>query len=338
MEKIKFAVIGVGRLGTCHAENLVHRIPNAELVTICDIRLDHAKETAERLGVEKVYESYDKMLAEMDIDAVVVTTPPAVHRECILAACKAKKHIFCEKPIGVTDEDLDLIDAAVAENADKVLQVGFMRRFDRSYADAKARVDRGEIGKVIKVRSISRDPSAQMDDFIKLGPTLGGMFYDMSVHDLDLVRWFAGSEIESMYAIGGIYEFEDFASFNDIDNCAMLMRFKNGVMGEVEGSKNASCGYDVWMEIVGTKGTLLINSATTTFVTQKDEHGIRNECSPWFRERFAEAYQQEVKVFIDTVLTGGETAMSAYDARKVVEMATLATKSYELGTVVYNEK
>lgn len=338
MEKLKFAVIGVGRLGTVHAENLVYRIPNAELVAICDIRYEHARETAERLGVKNFFASYEDMLNEMEIDAVVVTTPPAVHRECILAACKAKKHIFCEKPIGVTDEDLDQIDLAVASNSDKVLQVGFMRRFDRSYAEAKARVDRGDIGKVIKVRSISRDPSCQIPDFIKLGPTLGGMFYDMSVHDLDLVRWFAGSEVESMYAIGGIYEFADFASFNDIDNCSILMKFKNGVMGEVEGSKNSSCGYDVWMEIVGTKATLLINSATTTFVTQKDEYGMRNECSPWFRERFAEAYEHEVKVFIDTVLTGGKSAMPAADARRVVEMATMATKSYNEGKIVYNDK
>ena len=119
----------------------------------------------------------------------------------------------------------------------------------------------------------------------------------MSVHDLDLVRWFAGSEVESMYAIGGIYEFEEFASFNDIDNCSILIKFKNGVMAEVEGSKNASCGYDVWMEIVGTKGTLLVNTATTSFVTRKDEYGIRSECAPWFRERFKDAYVRELEVF-----------------------------------------
>jgi len=338
MEKIKFAVIGVGRLGTVHAENLVYRMPNAELVAICDIDSPHAGKTAERLGVEHVFASYDDMLANVDIDAVVVATPPAVHRECILAACAAKKHIFCEKPIGVTDEDLDLIDKAVAENAGKVLQVGFMRRFDRSYADAKARVDRGDLGRIIKIRSISRDPSAQISDFIKLGPTLGGMFYDMSVHDLDLVRWFADSEVESLYAIGGIYEFKDFAAFNDIDNCSILIKFKNGTMAEVEGSKNASCGYDVWMEIVGTKATLLINSATTSFVTQKDEHGIRKECSPWFYDRFAEAYERELHVFIETVFKGGESAMPAADARRVVEMATLATRSYQTGTVVFNEK
>ncbi len=337
MEKLKIAVIGVSRLGTVHAENIALRIPNAELVALCDIKYENALKAGERLGVKNVYDSYEKMLEETDTEAVLIATPPAVHRECILAACAAKKHIFCEKPIGVTDEDLDLIDEAVVKNEGKVLQVGFVRRFDRSYAEAKARVDRGDIGKVIKVRSISRDPSSQINDFIKLGPTLGGMFYDMSVHDLDLVRWFAGSEVESLYAIGGIYEFEEFANFNDIDNCSILMKFKNGVMAEVEGSKNASCGYDVWMEIVGTKGTLLINSATTTSVTQKDQYGIRTECSPWFFERFEDAYKREVEVFVDTVLSGGESKMSAYDARKVVKMATMATKSYEQGTVVFND-
>jgi len=338
MKKVKVGIVGLGRLGSAHARNIAFKIPNAELTAACSVVERERDFACKELGVQYVYDDYETMVNEADIDAVVIATPPSLHREGILIACKAGKHIFCEKPIGVTDEDLDLIDAVVAQNKGKVLQVGFVRRFDRSYADAKARVDRGEIGKVIKVRSISRDPSAQAEDFIKLGPTLGGMFYDMSVHDLDLVRWFAGSEIESMYALGGIYEFEEFASFNDIDNCAMLMRFKNGVMGEVEGSKNASCGYDVWMEIVGTKGTLLVNTATTSFVTQKDEYGIRNECSPWFRERFEEAYENEVKVFIDTIQSGGESKMSAFDARQVAKMATMAVESYEKGTVIYSEK
>ena len=128
LEKVKIAIIGVNRLGLQHAENITYRIPNAELSALCDLKFDHVKEVGRNLGVDKVFDSYEKMLTEIETDAVLIATPPAVHRECILAACEAKKHIFCEKPIGVTDEDLDLIDEAVAKNSGKVLQVGFVAK------------------------------------------------------------------------------------------------------------------------------------------------------------------------------------------------------------------
>ena len=157
----------------------------------------------------------------------------------------------------------------------------------------------------------------------------------MSVHDFDLVRWFAQGEVESVYAIGGIYEFTEFEAFNDIDNCSVLMKFDNGVMAEVEGSKQGVCGYDVWMEIVGTKGTLFINPGTTSFVTRKDEYGMRNECQPWFRERFEEAYMREVAAFVDKALAREASGVDTGDARKAVEMAFMAQKSYDDKQIVY---
>ena len=159
----------------------------------------------------------------------------------------------------------------------------------------------------------------------------------MSVHDFDLVRWFAGAEVKSMYAIGGIYEFTEFEAFNDIDNCSVLMQFENGVMAEVEGSKQGACGYDVWMEIVGTKGTLMINPGTTSFVTQKDEYGMRNQCQPWFRERFKEAYLKEMEAFVDAALEERPSVVDTTDARKVVEMAFMAQSSYDNGKIVDSE-
>lgn len=337
MEKLKIAVIGVGRLGLQHAKNVAHRISNTELVAICDIRLDYANSVADSLGVKKVFADYEKMLETPEIDAVLIANIPQEHCACIQAACAAKKHIYCEKPTGMSIEELDLIDEAIAGNPGKVVQVGFVRRFDRSYKDAMQRVKHGDIGKVIKVRSVSRDPSCQKDDFIRLGPTLGGMFFDMSVHDLDIVRWFAGSEVESVYAIGGIYEFTEFANFDDIDNCSVMLKFKNGVMAQVECSKNASCGYDVWVEVVGTKGSIMINPGTTSFVTQKDEYGLRNTCQPWFRERFEEAYEREVFDFANAALKGGKSLMDATDARRAVEMAYMSKKSFDDGIVVYNK-
>lgn len=191
MEKLKVGSIGVGRLGYQHAENVAYRIPNAELIAVCDINKERAKEVAKQLGAKEFYSDYKEMLEKSDIDAVLITNTSSEHCACIKAACKAKKHIYCEKPTGLTIAELDEIDRAVEENKGKTIQVGFMRRFDRSYEDAKRRVENGEIGRIIKIRSISRDPACQREDYVRFGPGAGGMFFDMSVHDFDLVRWFA---------------------------------------------------------------------------------------------------------------------------------------------------
>ncbi len=131
MKKLKFGIIGIGRLGGVHAENLASRIAGTEVVAICDINLQRAQEAAEKLGVEKTYANYNDMFKEVEMDAVVIATPPDVHCECIVAACAAKVHIFCEKPVGVTQQDLAEIKKAQSENGEKIIQIGFMRRFDK---------------------------------------------------------------------------------------------------------------------------------------------------------------------------------------------------------------
>lgn len=334
MKKLRCAAIGVGRLGYLHAENVAFKIPNAVLTTVCDINAEQAERVAKQLGAEKFCTDYREVMNDPDIDAVLIMNTSSEHCKTIQAACKAKKHIYCEKPTGITVEELDAIDAAVAENRHKTIQVGFMRRFDRSYQAAKEKVDRGEIGKLIKLRSITRDPANQKSVYIRYGAGSGGLFFDQCVHDFDLVRWFADSEVESVYSLGGVYGIEEFKQFNDVDNCSVLMRFQNGVMAEVEGSKQGVCGYDVWMEIVGTKGTLLVNPGTTSFVTQKDEYGMRNECQPWFRERFEEAYLRELQAFVDDALAGKHSQVDTTDARRVVEIAQYAKDSYEQGCIV----
>ena len=336
MEKLRIASIGVGRMGICHAETVALRVPDAELVTVCDLNEELARSTAQRLGARKYTTDYHDVMNDEEIDAVFITNTSAAHCECIKAACAAKKHIFCEKPPGLTFDELDEIDEAVASNKGKVIQVAFLRRFDKSMMDAKARVDRGEIGDVIKVKSVTRDPGKHREFFDRFLPGSGGIFFDLNVHDFDLARWFANSEVEKVFAIGGVYSFEEFKDFNDLDADAVMLQFQNGVMAEIEGNRLATCGYDVWLEVVGTKGSITVNTGINSFVTVKDEYGMRNECCPWYWERFGDAYESEVFAFVDAVQTGKETPCGTTDARRVVEIADLAKKSFDEGTSVYN--
>jgi myo-inositol 2-dehydrogenase/D-chiro-inositol 1-dehydrogenase len=305
-----------------------------KLIAVCDLDIDRAKAAADILGASKTYEDYNNLMADDDIEAVLITNTTSEHCNTILAGAKNKKHMYCEKPTGVSLEELDKIDNALKSIPEKVFQVGLMRRFDSAYIEAKEKIDCGMIGKVIKIRSVTRDPACQYEDYLRFGPGSGGMFFDMCVHDFDLVRWFADSEIKSVYAIGGIYDFFEFERFNDIDNASVLMEFQNNVMAEVEGCKNATCGYDVWMEVVGTKGSIRIGPMMTNPVILADSYGVRSDCMPWFKERFAAAYRNEILDFIDCVAHNKRSKVGANDARKAVELAFLAQESLNQKNIV----
>lgn len=336
MEKIRIGSIGVGRMGICHAESVAYRTPDADLVAVCDLNAELAEATAKRLGAEKFTTDYHEIMNDPNIDAVLITNTSAAHCECIKAACAAKKHIFCEKPTGINFEELNAIDEAVATNPGKVIQIGFLRRFDKSMLDAKNRVLRGEIGKVVKVKSVTRDPGKYREYFDKFLPGSGGIFYDMNVHDFDLCRWFAESEVKKVFSSGGVYAFDEFADFGDLDANSVTLQFENGVMGEAEGNRLAGCGYDVWVEIVGTKGSIDVKCGRNTFVVVKDENGIKEEGCPWYWERFGDAYTAEIVAFVDAIKNGKPSPCNTTDARRAVEIADIAKKSYEQGIAIEN--
>ncbi len=243
---VKVGIVGVGRLGFRHAENIA-TTPGAQLVAVCSRTQARAMDAAKKLGVTEVYTDFEEMVKNADIDAVVIANTSTEHCKCIQIACKAKKHIWCEKPTGINTQELDLIDEAVASNKGKVFQVGFMRRYDVHYAAAKKKVDEGSLGDVIKMRIISRDPVIHREFFTQYAPTSGGLLMDMASHDVDLARWFSGSEPKTIYAMGGVYVIDEFKSFGDVDNAMAVLQFENGVMVEIENSRTATCGYDLWM-------------------------------------------------------------------------------------------
>lgn len=332
--KLRVGAIGLGRMGYLHAENLALRIGNAKLVAVCDLNADRAKDVANRLGVTSWYTDYEEMFRREHLDAVMINNTAAAHCETIQAACRAGLHIFCEKPTGINLEELDIIDQAVAACKDKVIQVGFARRFDQSYRIAKEKVARGDIGKIIKIQSVNRDPASMRADYARFGPGSGGMFYDQLVHDFDLIRWITGCEIKSAYVLGGIYGFEEFKNFNDIDNTVVTMELDGGAIAVVEGSKNSTCGFNVWMEIMGTEGSLKIGPCCTGTVEIYDTHGIRREANQWVLDRFADAYLEELQVFVDTVLAGGQAPVGVLDARKSVEIAAKCEESFAKKQIV----
>ena len=335
MNKVRIGSVGLGRLGLAHAENIAGRMQNAELVALCDIDQEKLSETADRLGVAMRYTSFEEMIACKDIDAVVLVSPSGLHTKQICAALAAGKHVFSEKPLGVTVAECKEAEKAVEAHPDKVFMLGFMRRFDESYQYAHAKAAAGEIGKVILFRACSQDPERFIAGSIAFAAHSGGAFLDMAVHDIDLARWFTGSEPETVYAIGGCYAHPEFGKYNDGDNVSCLMKFKNGAMAYLFAGRTAPHGYNVETEIIGTKGILRIaNVPQKNLVEILDSHGVRKECSQNFLERFDAAYVNEVQEFVNCVIQGRKPDVTVYDGTRVSEIAYTCKEAFEKGTLI----
>ena len=335
MKKIKVGIAGLGRLGKVHANNIAFKIPNAELTAACSIvpaELEYAKE---KLGVTDVYTDYREMLAKADIDAVVIVTTSSEHCWQIEAALDAGKHVFSDKPLGVDVAQCKQAEKAVERHPELTFMLGFMRRYDKSYAYAKQKIDAGAIGTPYMVKATGIDPEALVEGSIKFAATSGGIFLDMASHDIDLMRWFMGSDVCEIYATGATFKHPEFRAAGDDETGAAMFKFKNGGIGIVHVGRTAPHGYHVETEIVGTEGTIRVSGVPRKNLADiYDAEGARTECVGSFPERFDEAYQLEMQEFIDCVCEGKQPGVNVYDGTKATEIAYATTEAWKTGKIV----
>jgi myo-inositol 2-dehydrogenase / D-chiro-inositol 1-dehydrogenase len=213
--------------------------------------------------------------------------------------------------------------------------LGFMRRYDPSYRQAKQMIDQGKIGAPILFRGYSVDPESAIEGAIRFAPTSGGQFLDMAVHDIDLARWMLGCEAKTVFSLGGCYAHPEFAQYGDGDNLASFMQFENNAMAFFLAGRTAAHGYAVETEIIGTRGTLRIASVPQkNLVEILDSTGVVRECSQNFLERFGDAYLEEVREFIDCIATGRKPEVTVRDGTNCTRIAYAATESYRQKRVI----
>ena len=222
---IKVGLIGAGRIGRVHAENLVYRVPEASLVGISDVYVEAAEQVAAQVGIPDVYRDHRRILDDKKIDAVLICSSTDTHARFIEEAAQAGKQIFCEKPIAHDLADIDRALAAVDRTGVK-LMVGFNRRFDPNFARVREVVETGGIGEPHILRIISRDPAPPPIDYIKVS---GGIFLDMTIHDFDMARFLVGAEVEAVYASGGVMVDPAIGAAGDIDTALITLHFESGV-------------------------------------------------------------------------------------------------------------
>ena len=335
MKKIKVGIAGLGRLGRVHAQNLAFKIPNAELTAACSIvpaELDYAKN---ELGVTDVYTDFREMLAKADIDAVAIVTTSSEHCWQVEAALDAGKHVFTDKPLGVDVNQCKIAEAAVERHPDKIFFLGFMRRYDPSYAYAKKKIDEGAIGTPYMVKATGIDPEALVEGSIKFAANSGGIFIDMAVHDIDLMRWFLGSEPVQVHALGTTFKHPEFRDAHDDETGVAVYKCENGAIGMVHVGRTAPHGYHVETEIVGTEGSIRISPVPEkNLAILYNQHGVVQECVESFPVRFAEAYLLEMQEFIDCIEENRKPGVTVYDGTKSTDIAFKTTEAWKYGTIV----
>ena len=327
--KLRIGVIGAGRIGKLHSNNLANRVPNAQLMCISDVYEPAAKAQAEKLGIAYTTDYHD-ILNDPAIDAVFICSSTDTHSPISIEAAKAGKHIFCEKPI---DHDLDKIKAVLEEvkKAGVKYQVGFNRRFDRNFKHVHDVVKNGGVGDVQIVKVTSRDPEAPPISYVKVS---GGIFVDMTIHDFDMVRYLSGSEVEEVSTFGACLVDPEIGKAGDVDTCIINLKFANGALGVIDNSRQAVYGYDQRIEVFGSKGMISAENETPNNTTYYTADGVYREKPLWFfLERYNDAFIQEETEFVKACLEDTETPVGSFDGLQPVRIAIAAKKSWELGGV-----
>jgi len=323
------ALFGAGRIGRIHATNLA-ALRGVKLKTISDPVPSAASELAAALGAE-VAPSIDAVFADASIDAVLIASPTTTHSDLITRAAQAGKHIFCEKPVDLSVARAQACAQAVAA-AGVACMIGFQRRFDPSFNEAKTRLARGDVGTPEMLVITSRDPGAPPVDYIKQS---GGIFRDMLIHDFDVFRWILDDDAVWLSATGSCLTDPSIAEAGDIDSAAVTIRTRRGRLCQINTSRRAAYGYDQRFEVLGSTGLLACGNQRPTEVTQADASGTHvDNPEHFFLQRYREAYRLEVTHFFEQLQSGGAFRTTVADGVAAQRLADAAAQSLASGQPV----
>jgi myo-inositol 2-dehydrogenase/D-chiro-inositol 1-dehydrogenase len=320
---VRIGVIGVGRIGSMHADLLARRVPGAAVASVFDAYAESANAVGAGLGVP-VAGSVEEILGSPDVDAVAICTSTDTHADLIVEAARAGKAIFCEKPVSL---DLETVDRALraVEDAGVPFQIGFNRRFDPGHASVREAVAAGDVGDPHLVRISSRDPAPPPMAYVR---TSGGIFLDMTIHDFDMARFVTGSEVVEVYARGAVRVDPAFAEEDDVDTAMVVLVHQNGCMTSIDNSRRAVYGYDQRVEVFGSEGMAASENPLAHAGVVRTADGGRQPALPYFYlERYTASYLHEWEAFVAALSAGDTPPVTTADARAPLVIGLAAWRS-----------
>jgi myo-inositol 2-dehydrogenase/D-chiro-inositol 1-dehydrogenase len=320
---LRVGVIGVGRIGRMHAGLLLRQVPGATVSVVHDPQADAARGVADELRVTAATD-VGELLAADDVDAVAICSSTDTHAELVVAAARAGKAIFCEKPVSLDLAELDRALSAVHE-AGVPFQIGFNRRFDPAHAAVAAAVADGTIGEPQLVRISSRDPAPPPLAYVRKS---GGMFLDMTIHDFDMARFVTRSEVVEVFARGAVRIDSAFADAGDVDTAVVTMVHDNGCLTTIDNSRQAVYGYDQRVEVFGSAGMAASENPLAHSGVVRTQAGSQAAPLPYFYlERYIPSYLREWEAFVTAVSTGKTPPVTGADARAPLVIGLAAARS-----------
>lgn len=328
---VGIAVLGAGRIGKIHAAN-VAASKLARLVVVADPFAEAASRLADELGAEAMTDC-EAAIDRADVDAIVIGTPTHTHINLMLRAVRQGKAVLCEKPI-----DLDMAKSlAAVEEVERLngrVMLAFNRRFESTFAEMRAAIDAGDIGEVRQVVITSRDPGLAPEDYIQHS---GGIFRDMTIHDLDIGRWLLGEEPVEINAIGSrLIDPAMMEKYDDYDTAMVQMQTASGKQCHINNCRNAVYGYDQRIEVFGAKGMLQMDNLRPTTIRRwsQDVTDAREPLLNFFLERYQQAYKAELEAYIDALVHKKPLPTTVQDGLKALKLADACVESVASGRTV----
>lgn len=318
-----------------HARNYKNKVPGARMVAVADVSEAAAQAAAQELGIEAWYTDYREALKNPAVDAVIVVSPTDLHEGIVCDCARAKKHVFCEKPMAMNVAECEEM-IRVCEECGVKLQIGFMRRHDKSFRRAKELLDAGAIGDLVLIHSHTRGPSKPRPWMYDLKKS-NGILAEVNSHDIDAIRWFAGSDMDHLYAVAGNYRNpEAREAYPDYyDSVSVNGKLKNGVSFTIDGAAYVQYGYDAHVELVGTKGVMHVGRSDGDFVkVTAPETGTTGSFISSWTVLFEDAYLAEDISFTTAVLNDTPTPVTGRDGLEAVRVVEAGNRSLLTGEIV----
>ncbi|EJR9924804.1 D-chiro-inositol-2-dehydrogenase IolG2 [Salmonella enterica] len=332
MKKLRCGVIGLGRVGKMHVENM-YLLPQLDIICAADYFIEEMSDWLYSVNITSGYKNYQELLQRDDIEAVFIFTSTDMHEEIVTAAAQAGKHIFCEKPLSMNEDEQALM-AVLRKVKEKgvTLQVAFNRRFDPQFHEVFELVRSGKIGRPQMIKITSRDPDLLPHDLIK---RIGGLIFDFTMHDFDMARFMMQDEVSEVYVKGNTLIDPSLKNIDDVDTLAVMLTFRNGGYALIDNSRRAVYGYDQRVEVFGSEGMAYAdNVSESTVKVFNSQHCIMKNPLPDFTVRYREAYRTEILHFIDSVLHHTPVVCTGEDALLAQRIAIAAQQSLKSGLPV----
>ena len=325
---VKVGIIGAGRIGKVHTQGIITGVKNAQIKTIADPFMnDQTAAWIKSMDSSiQVTKDYKEILADEEIDAVIICSSTDTHSSISVEAIKAGKHVFCEKPI---DHDIEKIKQVMEalEGSNIKYQVGFNRRFDHNFKAVKDVVAAGRIGDPHIIKITSRDPEPPSPAYVAVS---GGMFLDMTIHDFDMVRYLAGCDATEVYVQSAVLVDPGIGEAGDVDTAVITLKMENGAIAVIDNSRKAVYGYDQRAEVFGSNGMVATKNDTLSTAVISNADGVTGEKPLYFfLERYMDSFREEMNQFINAIENDTDTPLGVVDGLKPVLMRLAAKKSVE---------